>query len=88
MRQEPEIILRDDGFYEIKFLYPKDRVNDLVNDSWGKNNSHLADIITHIFAAQYVKDNYDKLSALIDLDLVKLLATRKLAGVVAGNGEK
>lgn len=80
--QKPEVILREDGFYQITLLYGKERIDNLINDSYG-HRDNLAQMVTNVFAEKYVEKNFSELSKLIDLDLVKLLATRKLAGIVA-----
>ena len=79
---KPEIILREDGFYEIKIVYPVSKLSELIRDGYGYEKN-LAWEVTKTLAEKFVNDNYSKLSALIDMDLVKLLATRKLAGIVA-----
>lgn len=45
-------------------------------------------INTKALAEKYVHDNYAELAKLIDLDTVNLLATRKLAGMVASEGSQ
>lgn len=85
MERPVEIVLKDDGFYEITFKYPKEKINDLIIDSRYGENRNIANLITNALAEKYVNENYAELKKLIDLDLVKLLATRKLAGVVASD---
>lgn len=83
MSDVSEIILRDDGLYEIKIVYPKAKLIELVRDSFGYREN-LSSYVTKALADKFVNENYSELKKLIDLDLVKLLATRQLAGVVAG----
>lgn len=80
--KEAEIILREDGFYQITLVYPKDKLRELILDGYGYDKN-LAWHVTEKLAEKYMNENYTELKKLIDLDLVKLLATRKLAGIVA-----
>ncbi len=78
---KPEIIVRPDGVYELTLAITQDEFSRLLREYQARNS--LMENITGHFAKAYVEKNFSELSKLIDLDLVKLLATRKLAGVVA-----
>lgn len=84
---QPEVILRDDGFYEIKLLYPKDKLMELIRDGYGYKENIIY-LINEKFAQKFVDTNFDELAKMIDMDTVKLLATRKVAGVVSANMDK
>lgn len=84
MKENVEVILREDGFYQISLIYPKAKFQDLIREGYGYKDN-LAFHVTEKLAEKYVNENYAELKGLIDLDLVKLLATRKLAGVVASD---
>lgn len=80
--EQVDIIVKEDGIYEVRIVFPKERFNELIRDSYGYRDN-LASKVTEIFAAKYVTDHYQELMKLIDLDLVKLLATRNLTRVLA-----
>lgn len=82
---ESEIVLRDDGFYEVKILFPKDRMNELIRQGYHDREWSIHNQVTGKFAKLFVEKHFDELSKLIDLETVKVLATRKLANIVAKN---
>lgn len=83
-KMKPELIIREDGVYEITLLCKPEDLYFLIKDSYGDRTNIQHEII-QLFAKEYVKKNFDAISNLIDMETVKLLATRKLAGVVANN---
>lgn len=83
--KEVEIILREDGFYQVKMLFEKERFADLLREGAYHRDS-LSNYVTQEFAKVFVQKNFDDLSKLIDLETVKLLATRRVVGAVAGDG--
>lgn len=82
MKEDVDIVLREDGFYQISLAYPKANLRNLIQDGYGYEKN-LAWHVTEKLAEKYVNENYAELKKLIDLDLIKLLVTRKLAGLVA-----
>lgn len=84
MSKEAEITVKDGEVYELRMVISKEDISKLLKDGYGYREN-LSNHITAEFAKKYVIENYAELKKLIDLDLIKLLATRKLAGVVAGD---
>lgn len=82
---KPEIVIKPDGVYEVVLRFASEKFVSLIRDSYGYNEN-LSHYVTKALADRYVEENFTELSKLIDLDLVKLLATRKLAGIVAKEG--
>lgn len=77
-----EITIRPDGVYQVVMAFPAEKFKELIKDGYGYREN-LSSWVTQLLADRYVKENYAELSKLIDLETVKLLATRKLANVVA-----
>lgn len=87
MSDQVEFIVRPDGLYQISMVFSQADAKALVQGSYGSRGG-FEEKIAYAFAEEYLKRNYDKLVGLIDLDTIKLLATRRLAADVASGKDR
>ena len=91
MSEKPVTVLKvkEDGkIYEITTTFREQHLAELISLDPYSNNRHLPNLqreIAEVVVKEFVKRNYDEVVKLIDMDTVKLIATRDLAGVVASN---
>lgn len=93
---EPKIEIRVDEnkIYIVTTSMKEEQLTQLFNDysrgmARGRDMAFFENRVTELFAQEYLKRNFDEIAKMIDLETVKLLATRKLADVVSKNmGDK
>lgn len=93
MKQEPKVAITVDEnkIYKVTTTIDEDGLKDLLishrNGMKVNYNFYFEKEVTELFAQEYVKRNFDSIANLIDLETVKMLATRQLAKIVSKNAE-
>lgn len=86
-----EIKVEDNNIYKLTLKVSEEQLQDLFisadNYSGRSYDFYFEKEVTQLFAKEYVRRNFDGIAKMIDLDTVKLLATRHLAKVVSSNAE-
>ena len=96
MNKEPKVEIKvdDNKVYTVTVSVAEEELSALFISrsrsyiSGGRYNINFEDEVTRLFAQEFVTRNFDEIASLIDMDTVKLLATRQLAGVVQKNSER
>lgn len=71
-----EFILQPDGAYELRLIMKAEDIKEVYNSSYTTEN--ICRKVAEKFADEYVSKNFNELSKLIDLDTLKVLATRQI----------
>ncbi len=91
MKQEPKVEIKVDAnkVYQVTISVDELGLRDMLvthgRHGMTNHNFYFEKEVTKLFAQEYVKLNFDTIASLIDIDTVKLLATRELANVVSAN---